>query len=168
MRTPTTRSVLAKRAASLPVGAPERKAILTFLKSGMTLKGGPPPGETVLLTIGQDRGGKTMFKGKVKASALQKYNDLVDEIYAAMGGDNPGGYNDKVSRLADAMEAVKEAQRTVDFLEKEMAPLLTKAKALKIDPSDFKGADMYHIDFTIVDESGQKWYIDGGEDWTKE
>ena len=168
MLKPQPRSVLRRLAASLPRGSAQRRELLAGLKRGMTLKGGPPPGETVELTIGQDRGGKTMFKGKVKASLLQKYNDLIDDIYTAMGGDNPGGYGDKISRLAEARDAVKEAQRTVDSLEKELAPLMTKAKALKIDPADFKGADMYRIDFTVVGESGQKWFIDGGEDWVQE
>lgn len=162
------RSALVKLAASLPKGSPEKRAILSGLKKvSLTLKGGPPPNEKVQLTIGQARG-PDLFKLSVLASSLQDYNDLLDEVLDAMGGDDSGGYNDKFSRLERAREALKDSQKDVAELERELKPLLAKAHTLRVDLSKFKGVAMHYVDLSLVDESGQKWYLDSGEDWVKE
>ena len=169
------RSSLIRLTSSLPAGEEKRKAILAGLagktassKTAAQLKGGPPPSETVELTIGGGRG-PDILKLKVPAGQLQEYNDFLDDMYKAMGGDDfQDRYQNKLLRSYDAQRALRDAKEALEEIENELRPLLAKANKLRIDVSKFKDADMHHLEMGFIDNSGQKWVLDGGEDWVQE
>jgi hypothetical protein len=164
--TATDRSNLIRLASSLEKGSKERRAILAGLKktSHMKLDGGPPPNEKVTLTISGDRGGGTIAVVKTTMSRLQEYNDLLDDLYVAAGGDG-GGPGYLFAKYEEAKETIADAQEELREAERELKPLMSRAKKLKVDVQAYIKQDMRNVGMDFVDSSGQKWYLDAGQTW---
>jgi len=166
--TATDRKALIRLASSMEKGSGERRAILAGLKktSHMRLDGGPPPNEKVTLTISPDRGGPTVAVVKTTVGALQEYNDLLDDLYVAAGGDG-GRERNLFAEYEEAKESIAYAQATLREAERELKPLLSRAQKLKVDAQAYIKNDMHHVSMDFVDSSGQGWFLDGGQTWEK-
>ena len=154
------RSSLIRLASSLPKGSPERRVILSHL----TLRGGPPPNEKVTVNITADRGGNLAVI-RTTMSKMQEYNNLLDDLYAAAGGD---GYDPNLFEDHErAKQRISDAHEELNALEKKLRPLISRAKKLKVPYEKYIKQNMHHVHMMVTDSSGQEWFLDGGEDWTK-
>jgi len=151
----------------MPKGSPERRAILAGLKKTsanyMTLRGGPPPNERVTVTI-QGRN-SDLAVIKTTMSKMQEYSNLLDDLYEAAGGE---GYDPNLfEEHARAKQRILDAQQALTGIEKKLKPLIARANKLKVPYEKYIKEDMHHVGMMVWDSSGQDWFLDGGEDWTK-